>query len=101
MITPITDLAENTVFLTKIFHISGNTIYFAPDKVGDWTQMKTKKWPIIFIPIIILLGALPYVYSSVFIYPGTGHNTLKIKYEPNIKLDIFLKKKSSYRNFFF
>ena len=71
-------LAENTAFLSKIFHIFGDTIYFAPNTDGDWTQMKTKKWPIIFIPIIILLWALPYGYSSVFIYPGTGHYILNM-----------------------
>ena len=78
MITPITDLAENRVFLTNIFHIFGNTIHYAPNTDGDWTQMKTKKWPIIFIPIIILLWALPYGYSFVFVYPETGHNILNM-----------------------
>ena len=78
MITPITDLGENTVFLTKCFHICGNPIYHAPNTVGDWTQMKTRKWPIIFIPLFIVLWTLPYGYQAMFIYPETGHNILNI-----------------------
>ena len=73
MITPITELVEKTVFLTKFSHIFGNTIDYDQNTDGDWTQMKTKKWPIILIPVIIFLWALPFGYAFIFIYPEKGH----------------------------
>ena len=72
MITPITELAEKTAFLTKSSHIFGNTIDYDQNIDGDWTKMNTIKWPIIMIPIIILLWALPYGYIFLFIYPKEG-----------------------------
>ena len=44
MITPITELAEKTAFLTKFTQIFGNTLDYDQNIDGDWTQMKTKKW---------------------------------------------------------
>ena len=83
MITPISRLAENTACLTKFSHILGNTIDYGQNTDGDWTKMNTIKWPIITIPIIILLWALPYGYVFLFIYPKEGYNI------PNMKLEIF------------
>ena len=83
MITPISRLAENTACLTKFSHILGNTIDYGQNTDGDWTKMNTIKWPIIMIPIIILLWALPNGYLFLFIYPKEGYNI------PNIKLEIF------------
>lgn len=90
MITPITELAEKTAFLTKFTQIFGNTLDYDQNIDGDWTQMKTKKWPIILIPVIIFLWTLPYGYACIFIYPEKGHKN-PTTYDPNIKVEIIYK----------
>ena len=52
MITPISNLVENTKCLAKISKFCGSTVLCSQNLVGDWTEMTTIKWPIFIILLI-------------------------------------------------
>ena len=70
MITPITELVENTKCLLKLSHFYGNTVVYRQNFAGDWTEMTTIKWPLVMVLLITCIWIAPYVYGFFIVWKG-------------------------------
>ena len=81
MLTPITFITEAGYTKSLLSKIRGNTIYLEKDDCGDWTVMKTKKWPIIIVIIIVIFNVVPIILNMIYPFTVLG----KLKLNQNFK----------------
>ena len=88
MKTPIDAYIERYGTSPIFLAFFGNIVYEQKDEHGDWTILKTKKWPIIFVVFSIIMCMLP-ILTNLYIQLSFCCKAIKKKNIRKLSMIIF------------